>query len=94
MNEQHECEWRMCRKWSGGVVAQCHDVNCKETLGIMEVNSRLNEYETLKRATERLEETNKGLVTIISAYHPEYLDGCDCPQCGDMPVYADILKDG
>lgn len=36
----------------------------------------------------RLEETNKGLFKIIEAYHPEYLDGCSCPQCGDMPVYV------
>ena len=39
---KHECMWRLCRKWSGGIVAQCHYVDCKETLNIMQVNSYLN----------------------------------------------------
>ena len=58
---------------------------CPEKMTLEDGLTRIN-------ATERLEEVNKGLFNIIKAYHPEYIDGCECPQCGDMPIYFDTLE--
>jgi len=46
---EHVHELRLIRKWTGGVVAQCDIQGCKKTLGILEVNRRLNTTESLMR---------------------------------------------
>ncbi len=33
-----------------------------------------------------LKREKAGLLGIVSAYHPEYLRGCDCPQCSDAAL--------
>ena len=45
----HEHEWRMNRDWTGGIVARCDVQDCRESMGIMEVNRVLNEHVALKR---------------------------------------------
>ena len=76
MTEQCRHEWA---RTLGGTI-RC--AVCGDSMSQKEELRRIN-------ATERLEETNKGLFNIIKTYHPAYLDGCECPQCGDMPIYFD-----
>ena len=49
---EHVHEWRIIRKWTGDTLVKC-DL-CDESMAVSEINRRLNEYETLKAATERL----------------------------------------
>ena len=87
---EHVCRFRLTKLTTANCVGD--DEDCHKVLVTTEIETCLNEYETLKAATERLEETTKGLFNIIKAYHPEYIDGCECPQCGDMPIYFDTLE--
>lgn len=90
---EHAHKW--VRTGSMIIPYECGDPECGEPMHATEATHRLNEYDRLKRDAERLEETNKGLFSIIKAYHPAYIDGCECPQCSDMPIYFDnILEDG
>lgn len=98
MTEQHKCEHEyngaLCPIPDGGLAYYIFCIKCEYKPPLIDAIKSLNEYKTLKKATERLEEINKGLFNIIKAYHPEYLNGCSCPQCGDMPIYWDDILEG
>ena len=49
---EHVHEWRIIRKWTGDTLVKC-DL-CDESMAVSEINRRLNEYETLKAATDVL----------------------------------------
>ena len=90
MTEQCKHEWRITCVWSDEYKMNvpkvyCRIGDCGEELPIENALARLND-------AERLEETNKGLFNIIKVYHPAYIDGCECPQCSDMPIYFDTLE--
>ena len=48
-----------------------------------------NDAVHLEAESAALKRENKGLLGIVSAYHPEYLRGCDCPQCSDALLTAE-----
>ena len=53
MTEQHECEWQsIVDWWRKSSWFRCR--NCGAEIEMHEAEARLNEYETLKRITERL----------------------------------------
>ena len=91
MAGQHECEWEIKTEIEhGGAVdvwIQCVDKKCHRVEYKEQAESRLNEYETLKRATEKLSaEDAKSSSDILSDFS-ERLAEC-------QKAYADILKDG
>jgi len=78
---EHVHELRMIRDWSGGIVAKCDIQGCRKTLGIMEVNRRLN-------ATERL--SVKLVREELGCYAPGWT-GWDKLRIAAWE-YADILE--
>ena len=71
-----EHEWVVRIAKDGRVIAECIKIDCDAQLDPYDIDNNLNEHAALKRE-------NDGLLGIVSAYHPEYLRGCDCPQCSD-----------
>ena len=89
MTEQHECKWIpkvvFTKHGDGKVQAWCR--SCPNIIDGESIKFRLNEYETLKRATEALTaEDAKSSSDILSDFS-ERLAEC-------QKAYADILKDG
>lgn len=54
MGEQHVCEWKWQEEPETGYWFYCTDPTCDEAMSTEEAEHRLNEYETLKKATETL----------------------------------------
>ena len=90
MTEQHE--WKL-RFIHGKIIADTHNEDGKwlKTILAVEIESRLNEYETLKKATEAL------MVSIKDTHFLQGKNEClrksvgkDCQIC---EVYADILEE-
>ena len=81
MMAEHVCEWTMYK----GLGATC---KCGEVLDYQETNRRLNEYDKLKRATERLsaEEARQ----LAASVTPITDEAHRLVLCGY--AYADILE--
>ena len=51
--DEHVCKWHVVANRTGRIWARCK-ITCREELTIEQIDARLNEYETLKAATEAL----------------------------------------
>ena len=86
---EHVHEWMIKQDYKAMKFAECNI--CDERMWVMEINRRLNEYETLKRATEAL--SAKAYIRGAVDYcHRESLVRADIDVPDDL--CADILKDG
>ena len=85
MTEQHECEWM----WNNDSMIPfvCKEPDCRRFLDRQQSVSRLNEYETLKRATEALSAEDAEYIVSVAI-------GINMPMRNKLLAYADILKDG
>ena len=103
MTEQHECEWEYA--WVDSPEHHRFVCRCGEFLEDDEVERRLNEYETPKKATEALSaemarQSIRGheLLYATPLGQPETQAGQDAYDelVGALQAYADILdgKDG
>ena len=97
MDEQHECKWAVDYQLllddldpmgnpKGECFAYC---GCGEELRCQEIQTRLNEYETLKKATERLSALQAKELIVFALgstriSQPEHADA--------LKAYADILE--
>ena len=71
-----------------GVICQ----NCPESITYKEAEARLNEYETLKAATERLSAVAaNGLLDLMATGIPSYLSSVWTSWLDALQAYADIL---
>ena len=89
MTEQHECEWHFYEESSDG--AFCVN-GCRGRLSRDDAELRLNEYETLKKATDAL---SKGCFncgkTVQETYLKQFPSGhYTCANC-DI-AFADIME--
>ena len=85
-------EWKIKRQGLGGhIVIRCE--KSQEELTIDEAESRLNEYETLKAATERL---SAGMAIVLANALDDIAVAWDGKDAGkgprDLRAYADTLE--
>jgi len=88
MTEQHKCWWVIRVELNGRIIAECNDPLCPGELDFLQISRRLNEYETLKRATERLSaEWARDAIVALEDILVE-----DAGIFGALQAYADILE--
>ena len=81
MTEQHECEWELIL---GRSKADCKTEGCPKKLYLNQIETRLNEYETLKKATEALTQTVGFFAAVIKSGEA-WTEACE-------KAYANILE--
>ena len=96
MTEQHKCWWVIRVELNGRIIAECNDPLCPGELDFLQISRRLNEYEKLKRATERLSAEDATLLAediqqLIEGYGNLKAMGCGAAQ-SKLQAYADILE--
>ena len=88
MAEQHECDWEYDYRDN---YTYCIHEGCTETLTIVETLAILNEYGTLKRATDELtvELAKQAAVFCMDDYHTT---SKETEESKALRAYADILE--
>ena len=86
---EHVCEWIVRIAKDGRVFAECIKIDCDARLSAYDIDDRLTEYETLKKATERLSAEDARAWCEVEAH----IWGGDIPRaCASLRAYADILE--
>ena len=89
---EHVREWKL-RFIHCKIIADSHNEDGKwlKTISAEEIERRLNEYETLKKATERLSAEDARFAAGRISSHPEVWDDDEGTIAAQL-AYADILE--
>ena len=83
---EHVCEWELKAYLYVGVpIFGCKIKGCHEKLAVRQAEAMLNEYETLKAATEKLSMKEARDYSEASVVMPKFLQNL-------LSEYADILE--
>ena len=80
---EHMCEWVYTPDWKGGTTFTCAYPDCENKLSYKQTSQRLNEYGTLKKATE-----------VLSAEAARRISNRKLPvsEHEELQAYADTLE--
>lgn len=90
---EHVHEWKLKTYLYVGIpIFTCSDDDCAAMLSVKEAESRLNEYETLKKATEAFSVDSARIASIVASKLPIEFDEIRDNLVDDLKTYADILE--